>query len=151
MRVRAVNKEVATLMALFILVSIPVLVVNMLNHFVALPLLSGADYLKVFTADQLYAKVMLSLDLYDIGYRVAQIFFSLYFLSLGYLVYKSGFIPRLLGLFLMIGGLVYLINFFVFFLFPGFESTILTALEVFGLSEVLFGLWLFVKGVRVEK
>ena len=148
---KPVNKDLAALMALFVFVSIPILVVNMFNHFIALPLLSGADYLTAFTADQLYAQVMLSLDLYDIGYHVAQIFFSLYFLSLGYLVYKSGYIPRVLGVFLMMGGVAYLIGFFQYFLFPSYESIILDALEVFGLSEVLFGVWLLVKGVRVER
>ena len=148
---KPVNKDLAALMALFVLISVPILVINMFNHIIALPLLSGADYLKVFTADQLYAQVMLSLDLYDIGYHVAQIFFSLYFLSLGYLVYKSGYFPRVLGVFLMMGGVAYLIDFFQYFLLPSYESIFLDVLEVFGLSEVLFGAWLLVKGVRVER
>jgi len=84
-------------------------------------------------------------------YHVAQIFFSLYFLSLGYLVYKSGFLPRFLGVFLMLGGFAYLINFFIFLLLPSYEGIILSVLEVFGLSEITFGVWLVVKGVRVER
>ena len=147
---KPVNKGLATLMALFVWVSIPILTLNMFNHFIALPLLSGADYLTAFTADQLYAQVMLHLNLYDIGYHVAQMFFSLYFLSLGYLVYKSGYFPRFLGVFLMLGGFAYLIDFFIFFLLPSYEGVILSVLEVFGLSEITFGIWLVVKGVRVK-
>jgi hypothetical protein len=147
---KPVNKDLAALMVLFVLVAVPILAINMLNHFVALPLLSGADYLTVFTADQLHAQVMLSLELYDIGYHIAQIFFSLYLLPLGYLVYKSGYFPRVLGVVLMIASFAYLIDVFVFFLLPSYEGMIITILEVFSLSELVFGAWLLVKGVKVQ-
>jgi hypothetical protein len=148
---RPVNRDLAALMALFVWVSIPILAINMFNHFIALPLLSGADYLTAFTADQLYAQVMLSLNLYDIGYHVAQFFFSLYLLPLGYLVNTSGFFPRVLGIVLMISCFAYLIDVFLFFLLPSYEGVFLTVLGVFSLTELVFGVWLLVKGVKIHK
>jgi len=86
------------------------------------------------------------LNLYDIGYLIAQIFFGLYFLPLGYLVYKSGYFPRVLGVLLMIGCFGFLIDFFIFFLLPSYEGI----MRVFGLSEWLFCRWLLLKGVKVQ-
>jgi hypothetical protein len=63
---------------------------------------------------------------------------------------KSGYFPRVLGVFLMLGGFAYMIDFFIFFLLPSYEGVILSVFEVFGLSEITFGIWLVVKGVRVK-
>ena len=80
-----------------------------LTEFAALLLLSGADYLTAFTADQLHALVMFFLDLHEYGVFIASIFCGLWLLPLGYLVFKSGYIPRILGVLLMIGCFGYLI------------------------------------------
>ena len=77
-------------------------------------LLSGADYLKVFQADQLQALAMLFFDLHKNGFMIAQIFFGAWLFPLGYLVFKSGFLPRILGIVLMVecfGWLMYPFSF----------------------------------------
>jgi len=79
---------------------------NELNHFAVLLLSSGAGYLTAFKADQLNALVMFFLELRKYGTFITQ-FFSFWILLLGYLVFKSGFLPRILGILLMLGGLCY--------------------------------------------
>ena len=89
-------------MVILFLVSVPIAMLNMLNQFAALLLLSGADYLIVFTADQLQAFVTLFRDLHEVGFMIAYIFWGLWLFPLGYLVFKSGFLPRILGILLMV-------------------------------------------------
>ena len=135
-------------MVVLALVSIPITMLNQLNQFAALMLLSGADYLTVFTADQLQAQVMFFLDLSETGVFIVQIFWGLWLLPFGYLVFKSGFLPKILGVLLMIGCFGYLIDFFTFFLLPNFDATVS---EFTGLGEFFILLWLLIKGINVEQ
>ncbi len=145
---KPVNKNYAVLMVIFLLVSIPIAMLNVLNQFAALLLSSGADYLTAFTADQLQALVPLFLDLHEHGIQIASIFWGLWLLPLGVLVYKSGFLPRILGVLLMIGFFGYLIDFFIFFLNLNFDAPIILLTSI---GELLFPLWLLIKGVNVEQ
>jgi len=145
---KIVNKNAALLMVIFALVSVPIAFINELNQFAAVLLLSGADYLTVFEADQLHAQVMFFLDLHTAGFSIASVFWGLWLLPLGYLVYKSGFLPRILGILLIIGFLGFLIDFFIFFLFPNFDVTVG---DFTGIGEILIALWLLIKGVNVEQ
>jgi hypothetical protein len=120
---------------------------NTLNQIAALRLSSGADYLTAFTADQLNAQVIFFLDLYKYGGFISQ-FLVLWLLLLGYLVYKSGFLPKILGVLLMIAGFGLLIDFATFILFPNFDISF--ALYTFW-GEPIFALWLLIKGVNVEQ
>ncbi len=144
---KPVNKNHAVFMVIFALVGIPIAMLSELNQFAALLLLSGADYLTVFTADQLQALVPLFLDLCEYGLVIAWIFWGLWLFPMGYLVFKSGYIPRILGILLMIGCFGYLIDFVTFGLFPNFDATIS---QFTFIGEVLFPLWLLIKGVNVE-
>ena len=144
---KPVNRNLALLMVIFILLGVPIAMLNELNHFVVL-LLSGADYLTVFTADQLQALVPLLLDLHEHGTMIAHIFWGLWLLPMGYLIFKSGYIPRILGVLLIIGGFGYLIDFVTFLLFPDFDVTIA---EFTFIGELLLPLWLLIKGVDVEQ
>ena len=148
---KPVNKNLAILMVALNLVGVPIGMLNALNHFAALPLLSGADYLTVFTPEQLQAQAMFFLNLWEPGYDIAQIFYALFLVPLGYLVYKSGKFPRVLGVLLMIGGFGGVVDTLTSSLIPNFESIILTVLDVFGFSELLFCGWLLVKGVKVQQ
>ena len=94
---KPVNKTIASLMVIFYLVCVPISMLNELNHFAALLLSSGADYLSAFEADQLNALVMFFLDLRKYGTSISQVF-SLWVFLLGYLVFKSRFLPRILGI-----------------------------------------------------
>jgi hypothetical protein len=145
---KPVSKNQASLMVILALVGIPIAMLNQLNHWAGLLLLSSADYLTAFEADQWGALVTLFLDLYDTGIHIAQIFWGLWLLPFGYLVFKSGFIPRILGVLLIIAGVGYMMDVATFFLLPTFDVTI-------GLftwwGELLIALWLLIKRVNVEQ
>ncbi len=117
---KPVNKNIALLFLLLNLGGVAVYSISLLNQLAALLLLSGADYLKVFQPDQLQAQAMLFLYIYKNGYMIAQIFFGAWVFPLGYLVFKSGFLPRILGVVLMIHCFTWLLFVFQFFLYPGF-------------------------------
>jgi len=145
---KPVSKDIAVLMVVVALMGNPIAMLNELTQLGVLQLLSGADYLTVFTTAQLQALAYLFLRLHSYGIDIAFIFSGLWLFPLGYLVFKSGFLPRILGVLLIIGGFGYLIDVFAGFLFPGSNLSI----GLFtGLSEIFFLLWLLIKGVNVEK
>lgn len=144
---KPVDKGIAVIMVIFSLVGVPIAMLNMLNHFAALILSGGADYLKAFEADQLYAQVMIFLDLYEYGAFIPQSL-SLWLFALGYLVFKSGFLPRILGVWLIIGCLGYLVDVILFVLFANSVATL--SLFAF-IGELVFALWLVIKGVKVQE
>jgi len=144
---KPVNKNHALLMVIFYLVGVPIAMLNELNRFAVLLLSSGADYLTAFTAGQLPAQVMLFLDLHERGFFIAGIFWGLWLFPFGYLVFKSGYIPRVLGILLIIAGLGYLIDFVTFFLFPNFPPI----RQFTGWAELVWPFWLLIKGVNVEQ
>ncbi len=148
---KPVNKNHASLMVIFILIGAPIAMLNELNRFAALLLLSGADYLTVFTADQLQALVPLFLDLHEHGITIAGIFWSLWLFPMGYLVFKSGFLPRILGVLLIIAGFGYLIDSFAVFLLPNLYATISQFILFTTYGELFFPLWLLIKGVNDEE
>lgn len=143
-----VNKTMAALMVVLISVGIAIAMLNELNQFAALLLLGSADYLTAFTADQLQAFAALFLDLYEHGFVLAHIFFGLWLFPMGYLVIKSGFVPKVIGFFLLIAGVGYVVDFTLFFLFPDITVTVS---EYTFVGEVLLLLWLLVMGVNVER
>jgi hypothetical protein len=147
MLLKPVNKHHAALMVIFMLVGVPIAMLSELNHFAALLLSSGADYLTAFTPEQLHALVPLFLDLREHGVFIAQIFWGLWLFPMGSCVYKSGYIPKILGILLLIGCVGYLIDFVTFFLLPGFGAIS----GITGLGEILFPLWLLIKGINVEQ
>lgn len=146
---KPVSGNAASLMVMFVIVSVSIQSINMLNQIAVLLLLSGADYLAVFSADQLDALVLLFLNLHEAGFQIiAQISFGLWLLPQGLLVYKSGFFPRILGVLLMIATFGYLIDVVTFFLFPDFDVNIA---QFTFIGEVTMLLWLLIKGVNVEQ
>ena len=145
---KPVNRNIALHMVILFLVSVPIAMLNELNHVAVLILLSGAGYLSAFTAEQLQTLIFLFLDLHEVGIMIAYIFWGLWLFPLGYLVYKSGFLPKVLGILLMISCFGYLIDFFSFFFVPDFG----VAVNMFtGWAELLLCLWLLIKGVDVEQ
>jgi len=148
---KSVNKELALLFLLLNLSGVAVYSVNLLNQFAALLLLSGADYLKVFQADQLQALAMFFLTLYKNGYWISQVFFGAWLFPLGYLVFKSGFLPRILGLVMMIHCVGWLLTFLQFFLFPSFTGITYLTYPLGFISEAGLTLWLLIMGVKDQK
>ena len=149
---KPVNKNLALLAVLFNLVQSAVLVANSLNLLMPLFLLGNADYLKVLEPNQLYTLTYLFIKLHDYGFGIGLIFFGFECLVLGYLIFRSGYFPKLLGVLMQIAGLSYLANSFMLLLAPTFASKIAPAilLPAF-IGEMSLCLWLLVKGVNVQR
>ncbi len=148
---KPVNKNLALLAVLFNLIQTAVLVANKLNLFAALFLLGNVDYLKAFEPQQLHTQAYLSLKLHDYGFGIGLIFFGFVCLIQGYLLFRSGYFPRTLGVLMAIAGLSYLTNSFTLILAPAHAATIFPILVLALVGELSLSLWLLVKGVRVEE
>ena len=149
---KPVSKNLALLAVLFNLIQTAVLIANALNLLMPLFLLGNADYLQVLEPNQLYTLAYLFIKLYDYGSGVGLIFFGFECLVLGYLIFRSGYFPKVLGVLMQIAGLSYLVNSFVLLLAPTFASKIVPAilLPAF-IGEMSLCLWLLVKGVNLER
>ena len=148
-----INKVHANLMVIFALVSIPISFVNILNKFSVLTLISKAEYLQELEKTELQTQVMLYLDYYNNGIEISQIFWGLWLFPFGYLVYKSGFLPKLLGILLMAGCFGYLITFFGGFLYSDFHKTIFSTIVGLpaSIGEIGICLWLLIMGTNKFK
>lgn len=138
---KVVDGRVALLAVFFSLVGCAVQSVALLGHYAPLILLKSG----------LQAASYMALQLQSIGYAVALAFFGGTMLARGWLVYRSRFLPRVLGVFLAIEGVSYLINSFTDFVAPGAAHAVFAVLLVSGLAEVALCLWLLFFGVNVEK
>ena len=138
----------AALMVIFILIAVPIAMVNELFNVAVLLLLNSPEYLSGFTTAQLHALVPLSLDLHVAGIFVAHVFWGLWLFPMGYLVFKSGFVPKTIGVLLMIACVGYLLDSLIYFVFPDLGVVVS---EYTFIGEVLLPLWLVTKGVNVEQ
>ena len=149
---KPVNQDLALLFVFLNLGGVVIQCASLFVEFGAQILLSGVDYLKVFPANQLLALAMLLLMVYKNGFMIAQIFLGLWVLPLGYLVIKSGLLPKILGIFLLIDCLVLLIWVFQFFLVYPENATISgICLAISFIAELSLCLWLVIKGVNIEQ
>jgi hypothetical protein len=147
---KEVNKNLALIFVLCVLVSVAIQCINTLNIFTAVKMLSNPNHSELFDADQLHALSLFYLDLHQNGVHTAQMFFGLWLLPLGYLVYKSGYVSRILGILLMIGCFGYLIDVFQYFLLPGYEVITYPGLAVATISEFSLMGWLLWKGAKIQ-
>ena len=143
---KQVNINLSLLTAWLRLVYAAMLGIAMLNFVVVLILLSGADYLAVFETDQLHAQVMLFLNAFYDVWALGLIIFGFHLAALGYLAFRSDYIPKILGILLMAAGLGYLIDYFGSLLFPNSDVAISMVL---GWGELIFMFWLLFKGGKM--
>ena len=143
---KPVNANHAGLMVVLVLVQVPILFLNELNSLAILRVLHRAGD-GAFTPAQLHAAVMLFIDLREKGILVAQVFMGLWLLPLGCLVFKSGFLPKLLGILVLIAGAGYLIDWSTQLLFQGIP----TVSQFTFIGELLLALWLLIRGVDVAR
>ena len=148
---RPVNKKLALLAVFFNLVEFPIEAVSKLYLLAALLLSGNADYLKAFEPHQLHALAKISLRLHDYGFGIDLVFFGFACLIYGYLLFRSGYFPKTLGVLMTIAGLSYLTNSFTLILAPAYAGTILPILVLAFIGESSFCLWLLVKGVNLPK
>ena len=143
---KPVNGPVAVSMLVINAVSVAMQALNMLNQLGALLVATDPAYTAGMGSVAAHDLAFLLLDLQHQGYVIAQIFFGLYLLPLGYLVYSSGWFPRPLGIALMVGAGGYVVGVAANFIAPGSSLPIDPAL-VGGVAELLFLLWLLARGI----
>jgi hypothetical protein len=118
----------------------------------ALLLLGGAGYLAAFEPDQLNALVLMFMDVNAFMIIIWGLIFGFHLLLLGYLIYKSGFWPRFLGIMLLIASLGYLVQSYGHILAPQYDAVLSTVVLVMTIpGELAFTLWLLIKGINVER
>jgi hypothetical protein len=138
---RHVNELVARAMVVIVAVAVGIICLNLLNQYEALQVAAGGG------SDALAGMFA---DMHASGYLIAQIFFGLWLLPLGYLIYRSGYVPKVIGVLLAVGCLGYLADTFVQFLAPGIaESVEPFVVAPAAIGELSLVVWLLVKGVRV--
>jgi len=146
-----VNKPLAQLATLFNIVQTAVLVANKMTLLVPLFLLGNGTYLNVLSAQHLQAFSHLAISAHDYGFGIGLIFFGFACLVRGYLIFRSGYFPKALGLMLLIAGLCYLINSFALLLAPSFAALIFPGILMPAfVGELSLSLWLVFNGVNVK-
>lgn len=143
------EKTAAIAMAALALTSVPISLFNLTHKFAVITLINGPEY---FSAVDLPKQVLLQLDYYNNGITVAAVFWGLWLFPFGYLVFKSGLLPKFLGILLMAGCFGYLINITGNLLFPGYADLGISRYISLpaSLGEIGTCLWLLVAGVRTK-
>ncbi len=145
---KGVDQRQAVLMVILILVAIPIAMLNELNAIAALVLVRGADFLAVVEKPQRDALAMLFLNLHGYGFDIAGIFWGLWLFPMGWLVYRSGFIPRVLGVLLMLNTITFPANSFTSLLAPQYEHVVSRWMMPFGFGELALMFWLLIMGAK---
>ena len=144
---KPVNKTVALLAAFFSLVGCSIQAFGSLFQVAPLVVLEGNPYLSVFKVDQLQAVALMFITLNVQATYISLVFFGLFNLLIGYLIFKSTFLPRILGVLMALSGLGWLT-----FLSPSLANYLLAHIEILGIiAEASLMLWLLAKGVNVER
>jgi hypothetical protein len=149
---KVVNRRLALLVVFFTIVGTAVEAAGLLNQFVPLVLFGSGPYAIGLSPSQTQALAYMSFDLAEIGYSITSVFFGLYGLCLGYLVFRSTFLPRLIGVLLAFGALSYLTYGVANLLAPGFAVHLVPWIQLPSLlGEGSFTLWLLLAGVDVKR
>jgi len=146
---RPVNKNLALLFLLLNTVGVAIQCASMFPLISAMLQGDEASHMQAYSAAQLEGLAYLSINVYKLGFVTAQLFFATWLFPLGYLVYKSSFLPRFLGVLLMLDGIAVLIWFLQALLLPDYRAITYPGLAVSFIAEFGLALWLLVKGVKV--
>ena len=145
----SVNKTWAGAMVALVLVSAAVGFLNVLNYLAALTLIHGTEFLGAFETPQLYALGMLFLRLHGQGELMNEIFWGLWLFPFGLLVFRSGFLPRILGVWLMLACFVWVALSLTALLFPPYYEAAFKMAQPVLFAELAIMLWLLIKGAKV--
>jgi hypothetical protein len=146
---RPVNQALALLFLLLNAVGVAIQGASMLSLVAAMLLGDGAGYLQAYSAAQLEGLAYLSVNVYKLGWVTAQLFFCTWLFPLGYLVYRSGSLPRFLGVLLILDGFAVLIWFLQALLLPDYPAIHYPGLALSFIAEFGLAGWLLVRGVKV--
>jgi len=147
---KSVNEFYARIMVVLALVSVPISFLNLQNKFSILSLISKDGYLKIYSLEQLQSKAMFYLHQYNNGISLVSVFWGLWLLPFGYLIYKSGLLPKILGILLMLGCFGYLINFTGNMLIKNYTELGISKIVSLpaSIGEIGTCLWLLIMGAK---
>jgi hypothetical protein len=149
---RPVSRNLALLAALLRIAADTILGFVGLLHLAASVILGGGDYLMPFSAQQLEALAYLALKLHGLGYSISIVFFGFGCAVLGFLIYRSTYLPKLIGVLLVVTGFCYLFDSFATIVAPSFSARLYPWPLLPGfVSEVALCFWLIVKGINLPK
>ena len=148
---KPVNKTLSLIAAVSRLAMTTIHGLNLLNYYFVLQLLNGGNYLAVFGPDQIDALVTLFLDAHSYGFSIGVAFLVSHVLILGYLIFESGYFPRILGVLFLLAGIGYLVDTTGLLLVPGYETTPGIIAIIIAVAEIAFPVWLLVKGVKIDR
>ena len=150
---KGAGKTLATFFLISLSVSVGIEAANSLSNIGALVVLGDASYLKAFQPEQLHALAMIFLRVNNFGIGLVELFTGLYMFSFGLLIMRSGYLPRVLGILIVIGACAFPINTFTKILIPQFHPALITRLTMllnaFGPPATM--LWLLIKGVSAPQ
>jgi len=146
-----VDESHAMLMVLLVSIGVAISLANLREKFAPLVLLSGADYLSVFTKAQLDALTLGSLRFHSSGISMSTVFWGLWLFPFGILVIKSGFFPRILGILLVVAGFAYLISSMTSIVLPEYRGVVSRIMMPLYFGEVPIIFWLLIKGAEVPR
>jgi len=147
---KPVNKNIALLFLLLNLGGVIIQCISTLNLISAMVVLNGASYLQGISTNQLHAQAMLFIEIYKNGFNLAQIFYGAWTFPLGYLIYKSGFFPKILGILLIIDCFAILTYFLQFFILPDYNIIAYPCYAISAISEFSLTFYLIFKGVKSD-
>jgi hypothetical protein len=145
---RPVNRSLALLFLVLNAVGVAIQSASLIWLMPALLQADTASGMQAFSAGQLEGMAYLSINVYKLGFVTAQLFFGTWLFPLGYLVYRSGFLPRSLGVLLLLDGIAVMIWFLQALLLPDYPAIRTPGLVISFIAEVGLALWLLVVGVK---
>lgn len=148
---KPVSKPLSLLAAVSRLAMTVIHGLNLLNYTFVLQLLTGGEYLTVFSPEQVNALVTLFLDAHSFGFVIGIAFLVPHVLILGYLIVKSGYFPKVLGILFIAAGIGYLFDTIGLLLVPSYTTTPGVIAMVIAVAEIAFPIWLLVKGVNMDR
>ena len=141
------NREVAMFMVILAVISVPISIFNLIGKLDVLTVINNTALLEVYSPQQISAQVMTMLRSYNNGITIVQDFWGLWLFPFGYLVFKSGLIPRVFGILLMLGCISYLIRFTGAILLPELDIPSFVRLPA-SIAEIGTCLWLLIMGAK---
>jgi hypothetical protein len=147
---KPVNKTLSLIAAASRLVMTTIHGFNLINYFFAIILVSGAGFLSSFDAGQINSLVMLFLEAHSYGFTIGIAFLTIHVIVLGYLIFKSGYFPKVLGVLFIAAGAGYLFDSFALLLSSSYETTPGIIAAIIAIAEIAFPLWLLIRGVNKE-
>lgn len=148
---KATNRNLARALLILVTVSVPIAFLIIFNQFNTLLLLKNAQ-MGAFPINQVDVLALSFYNFYEAGNSIIGIFWGLWLIPFGQLICKSGFMPKIIGGFLILAGIAYLIDAFVFILLPDYReyTTVLVSI-VSSIGEITVLLWLLIVGARIPK